>query len=302
MFNPRDEGAWYNAEAVNTKFGVTPGQVVDVLALMGDSIDNIKGVPGIGEKGARELISTHGSLDALLETPKSSPQEARAGRPTPTRPRQPCAASLRTDVPLPSVDCRARLSGPNRQMLRAVLALGFRSLVTEFAPTADTVDADYKVINTEEGLASLVAELQSAGRFALSVIGDCPGAMRAALVGIAFSTAARRAWYLPIGHTALDEPSAISGLSALAALKEVLENPSIAKIGHDLKFDLMMLSHEGIGEGSELDTRGRALSTRHDSTNTTEESHEYRGQARRGRNLRHGPKAIALPIGRMPPC
>ena len=66
VFNPRDEGAWYDAEGVKEKFGVAPEQVVDVLALMGDSIDNIKGVPGIGEKGARELIATHGSLDALL--------------------------------------------------------------------------------------------------------------------------------------------------------------------------------------------------------------------------------------------
>src|SRR5688572_14623025 len=56
VYNPRDEGTWYDAEGVVTKFGVRPDQVVDVLALMGDSIDNIKGVPGIGEKGARELI------------------------------------------------------------------------------------------------------------------------------------------------------------------------------------------------------------------------------------------------------
>ena len=67
VFNPRDEGTWYDAAGVVEKFGVRPDQVVDVLALMGDSVDNIKGVPGIGEKGARELISTHGTLDALLE-------------------------------------------------------------------------------------------------------------------------------------------------------------------------------------------------------------------------------------------
>src|SRR5213592_3020603 len=66
VFNPRDEGIWYDADGVKDKFGVAPGQVVDVLALMGDTIDNIKGVPGIGEKGARELISKYGSLDALL--------------------------------------------------------------------------------------------------------------------------------------------------------------------------------------------------------------------------------------------
>src|SRR5712691_8703957 len=57
VFNPRDEGTWYDADGVKEKFGVAPEQVVDVLALMGDAIDNIKGVPGIGDKGARELIS-----------------------------------------------------------------------------------------------------------------------------------------------------------------------------------------------------------------------------------------------------
>src|SRR5579864_1725496 len=67
VFNPREEGTWYDAAGVKEKFGVAPDQVVDVLALMGDSIDNVKGVPGIGDKGARELISTYGSLDALLE-------------------------------------------------------------------------------------------------------------------------------------------------------------------------------------------------------------------------------------------
>src|ERR687890_1650743 len=67
VYNPRDEGTWFDADGVKEKFGVAPPQVVDVLALMGDSIDNIKGVPGIGEKGARDLISTYGTLDSLLE-------------------------------------------------------------------------------------------------------------------------------------------------------------------------------------------------------------------------------------------
>src|SRR5919106_1606952 len=67
VYNPRDEGTWYDAAAVKEKFGVMPEQVVDVMALMGDSIDNIKGVPGIGEKGARDLIARYGTLDGLLE-------------------------------------------------------------------------------------------------------------------------------------------------------------------------------------------------------------------------------------------
>src|SRR5437762_4844330 len=67
VFNPREEGAWYDEAGVKEKFGVSPDQVVDVLALMGDTIDNVRGVPGIGEKGARDLIASYGTLDALLE-------------------------------------------------------------------------------------------------------------------------------------------------------------------------------------------------------------------------------------------
>jgi DNA polymerase-1 len=67
VYNPKDEGTWFDADGVKEKFGVTPEQVVDVLALMGDSIDNIKGVPGIGEKGARDLIAAYQTLDNLLE-------------------------------------------------------------------------------------------------------------------------------------------------------------------------------------------------------------------------------------------
>ena len=259
VFNPRDEGVWYNAEGVKTKFGVAPEQVVDVLALMGDSIDNIKGVPGIGEKGARDLISTHGSLDALLANAPSLAGKKRELLTTHADSARESRVLLRirTDVPLPPVDMSSfDYRGPDRQKCFELFsALGFRSLVTEYAPTADTVDTDYAVISTEDGLASLIAELTRAGRFAMSVIGDCPGGMRAALVGVAFSTGARRARYLPIGHTALDEPSALDPRAALSALKGILENPSIAKIGHDLKFDLMMLSHQGIAlQGLEFDT------------------------------------------------
>jgi DNA polymerase-1 len=248
VFNPRDEGAWYDAEAVKTKFGVTPAQVVDVLALMGDSIDNIKGVPGIGEKGARELISTHGSLDALLQAAPSLSGKKRELLTTHADSARESRVLLRirTDVPLPPVDVGGfDYRGPDRQKCFELFsALGFRSLVTEFAPTADTVDTDYALVTTEEGLAALILELESAGRFALSVIGDCPGGMRSAFVGMAFSTGARRARYLPIGHTALDEPSSLNPKAALASLKGVLENPSIAGIVlAGLEFDTMLASY-----------------------------------------------------------
>ena len=75
VFNPRDEGTWYDAAGVVEKFGVPPDKVIDVLALMGDAVDNVKGVPGIGDKGARDLIAQFGSLDALLDGAASVPQK-----------------------------------------------------------------------------------------------------------------------------------------------------------------------------------------------------------------------------------
>jgi DNA polymerase I len=260
VFNPRDEGTWYDPAAVKEKFGVTPAQVVDVLALMGDSIDNIKGVPGIGEKGARDLIASHGSLDLLLEHAPSLPQkkyrealqthadDARHSR---------VLLQIRTDVPLPGIeDYSFEYKGVNRQKCYELFSsLGFRSLVTEYAPTADTVDADYRVVGSRDDLASLTNALERAGRFAVSVVGDCPGGMRSSMVGLAFSIGPRWARYVPFGHTALDASSEISGKDALPALAPLFENSAIAKVGHDLKFALMMLRHEGIHlAGLEFDT------------------------------------------------
>src|ERR1700682_1660101 len=103
VFNPRDEGTWYDAAGVKEKFGVTPDQVVDALALMGDTIDNVKGVPGIGDKGARELIATYGTLDNLLshaaEIKNKRYREGLLGHADEARQSQ-NLARIRTDVPV----------------------------------------------------------------------------------------------------------------------------------------------------------------------------------------------------------
>src|SRR5687768_3937013 len=304
VYNPKEEGTWFDEEGVREKFGVAPNQVVDVLALMGDSIDNIKGVPGIGEKGARDLIATHGSLDALLENAPSLSGKKRELLTTHADSARESRTLLRirTDVPLPEVDVSCfDYRGPNRQKCYELFStLGFRSLVTEFAPTADTVGAEYSVIATDEALTDLIADLRKAGRFAMRVIGDCPGGMQSSLVGIAFSTSARRARYLPIGHTALDEPSSLNSRDALFALKEVLEDRAIAKVGHDLKFDLMMLSHEGIAlAGLEFDTMlaSYVLDATRSSHTIEEIALEYLGYKALTQDdiCGTGQKAIALP-------
>jgi DNA polymerase I len=262
VYNPRDDGTWFDADGVKEKFGVAPEQVVDVLALMGDSIDNIKGVPGIGEKGARDLIAQYGSLEALLEhaadVPNKRYREGLLGHAADARQSRELAR-IRTDVPVEfSVDA-LRYRGPSRERAFAHFTrMGFRSLVMEFAPTADTITKDYAIVDTTDAVRALANELRAAGRFALRVLPDAPSAMLAGVVGISFSTGPHRARYLPLSAPAagpgdlFGEPEITApapGLSVdqtLAVLRPVLEDPSILKVGHDLKFDAIVLARHGI--------------------------------------------------------
>jgi DNA polymerase-1 len=259
VFNPRDEGAWFDEAGVKEKFGVTPGQVVDVLALMGDSIDNVKGVPGIGEKGARDLISTHGSLDRLLEHAPELPQRKyrdalMAHADDARRSRE--LLRIRTDVPV-TFDLESfRYQGPSRQDCFDLFSeLGFRSLVMEFAPTAASVAKDYALIESIEDLDRILEEARRAGRMAFRLLADSPSAMRAGIVGLAIAVEARRARYLPLGHRGLQAGPSLNRAEVISRLKPVLEDRAIAKVGHDLKFDLILLRRAGIGvDGLSFDT------------------------------------------------
>ena len=209
VYNPKEDGTWFDADGVKEKFGVAPSQVVDVLALMGDSIDNIKGVPGIGEKGARDLIATYGSVEELLahasevsnkryrEGLLSHADDARQSREL---------ARIRTDVPVPFEPDAVRYRGASRERCFELFSrLGFRSLVLEYAPTAETVGKDYATVESLEELRVLAAELQAAGRFGLRVLADSTAAMRGGIVGLSFSTEARRARYVPMAERRPDE-------------------------------------------------------------------------------------------------
>jgi DNA polymerase-1 len=261
VYDPREEGAWFDEPGVVEKFGVRPSQVVDVLALVGDTSDNVAGVPGIGKKGAVELVTQFGSLDALLErSDELKPKQREAlttHRAEALQSRE--LVTIRTDVPV-DVDLESlRYRGASRERCYELFSrLAFRSLVNEYAPTADSVNKDYSLVTTPEELGALVTELRAAGEFALRVIPDQVTAMRAGIVGIAFSTADRRARYVPLGHVADDggnggdllssasAPTQIDADVVLATLKPVLEDASLRKVGHDLKFDMLVLARHGI--------------------------------------------------------
>ena len=262
VFNPKEEGTWYDAPGVKDKFGVAPEQVVDVLALMGDTIDNIKGVPGIGEKGAHELIATYGSLENLLANASKVShkryREGLLGHADDARQSRELAR-IRTDVPVAFDAAAVRYRGGSREeSFKIFNELAFRSLAAEYAPTASTIAKAYRTVTTSEGLVELADRLRAAGHFAFRVIPDRPSAMRAGIVGLAFSTAPRDADYVPVARPAAGadfdllgdahEPRAplLPLAAVLDALGPVLADETIGKSGHDLKFDVIMLARHGI--------------------------------------------------------
>ena len=270
VYNPKEEGTWFDAAAVKEKFGVAPGQVVDVLALMGDSIDNIKGVPGIGEKGARDLIATYGTLDNLLanaaQISNKRQREGLLNHADDARQSKELAR-IHVDCPVEFDAESMRYRGSSRQRCFELFSkLGFRTLVMEFAPTADTVGKDYALVETMEAVSALAADLRAAGRFAVRVLPDLPSAMRASIVGVSFSIAAHQARYVPLGGggAGLGLAGGLAGFgpeegldrrAVLDVLRPVLEDPAIRKVGHDLKFDAIVLERHGVAlRGLETDT------------------------------------------------
>ena len=259
VFNPRDEGTWYDAAAVQEKFGVVPEQVVDVLALMGDTIDNIKGVPGIGEKGARDLIQQYGSIENLLahaaEVKNKRSREGLIAHADAARESKELAR-IRTDVPVDFEPEALRFRGGSRERCFQIFnELAFRTIVAEYAPTADTIAKRYRIVNTADGVRDLADRRRAAGHVALNVLPDHPSAMRASIAGLAFSTSARDADYVPIGHRTLGETENLALGVALDTLRPILEDETIRKIGHDLKFDTILLGRHGVAlRGLDMDT------------------------------------------------
>jgi len=259
VYDPREDGAWFDSDGVVEKFGVRPEQVTDVLALVGDTSDNVAGVPGIGKKGAVDLVTQFGGLDAMLERlgelkPKQR-ETLSTHREDALRSRE--LVTIRTDVPL-DIDFESlRYRGASRERCYELFTrLAFRTLVNDYAPTADTIQKDYRLVPTLTELDALIEDLRRAGEFAFRIIPDSPSAMRARIVGIAFSTRDRDARYVPLGHQNADTnddllasaaaPTQVDARAALDRLRTIFEDEAVRKVGHDVKFEMIVLAGHAI--------------------------------------------------------
>ena len=242
-------------EEVKEKFGVEPGRVIEVLGLMGDSSDNVPGVPGVGPKTAIGLIVEHGSIAGLYDnldsiTRKKLKENLEAHREDAFLSRELVTIDTGMKLECKFEDMKAR--EPDSEKLRALFEeLEFSSFLAnlpEGGADVETVETDvsYESVLTEKQLDHMLAELESAGEFAVDLETTGLRPVQAKIVGLSFSIKPNEGWYLPVGHRYDGAPEQLDKAFVLNKLKPLLEHPDCKKTGHNIKYDQIVFENEGV--------------------------------------------------------
>lgn len=253
VYNTHAGGEIYGEEEVMERFGVGPGQIVDLMALMGDSSDNIPGIPGIGEKTAIELMQEFGSLDEVLNNTNKMKSESRRKRIDQSREMAILSkelATIKMDVPIELDFDGLVVKSPDREaLLELFTELEFRNLSKDLAPKR-RCEGVYKLVNSEKDFREMLRALKEKERFAFDFETTHYDPMLAEPIGISFCWDEGKAFYVPFN--ALTD---MSVSDVLKALKPVFEDEKIKKIGQNIKYDMLILQNKGIVvQGVEFDT------------------------------------------------
>ena len=259
---------------VEARWGVRPEKFVDIQALMGDSSDNIPGVPGIGEKTAVALINEFENLENVLASadkikrPKQrqsledNADLARLSREL---------ATLKCDIPVEEDIEGYRLGDADIEAAQKLFVeeLEFKSIMEQLpgykgaaveeaaspagaTPLEEALARDYQIVRTKKDLTRMIRELKKAGRFAFDLETTSLNARAAEIVGLSFSAKAGRAFYIPVGHTALDAGKQLPLQETLESLRGLLEGDGCQKIAQNLKYDMTVLSRAGVRVGAPI--------------------------------------------------
>ena len=291
-------------EGVIEKFGIPPELIIDYLALLGDKSDNIPGVPGVGEKTALGLLQGIGGLDAIYaRLDEISVLEFRGAKKMAPKLEEHRdlaylsyqLATIKTDVEMPLNISQLHNSPADEQGLAALFAdMEFKTWVAEsdksnrprgveldssaqVKPALPEVEIipvdivkDYETVLTEDQLSAWVERIKAADLVAVDTETTSLNYMVADLVGISIAVDAGQAAYIPFGHDYLGVPEQLSRDRVIAHLKPLLENPSIKKVGQNIKYDMSIFAQHGIAlKGIEFDTMLESyvfdsVATRHD--------------------------------------
>ncbi|AZD82949.1 DNA polymerase I [Pseudomonas chlororaphis subsp. aureofaciens] len=292
-------GSSMDVEGVKEKFGVAPEQIIDYLALMGDSSDNIPGVPGIGPKTASGLlVGVNGGLNELyaqLDIVPSLPIRGAKTLPAKLEEHKEMAflsyqlATIKVDVPLDIGLDDLHLGEPDRdKLLELYSLLEFKSWLDELQrdakrlelsvaasePVADlltqveievpvVVEAQYETILDQARFDIWLEKLKNAKLFAFDTETTGIDAQQAQLVGLSFAVQANEAAYIPLTHSYIDVPEQLDRDTVLRALKPIFEDPNKLKVGQHAKFDMNILANCAIGgdQANGITVRGVAFDT-----------------------------------------
>ncbi|MEL0167250.1 MAG: DNA polymerase I [Pseudomonadaceae bacterium] len=293
-------------QGVHDKFGIGPELIIDYLALMGDKVDNIPGVPGVGEKTALGLLTGVGggldviysSLDKVPELPirgaKKLPEKLEEHKEMAYLSYQ--LATIKLDVEL-EVKVDALMPGETDRdaLIELYREMEFKTWLDDLLreakadPGAETSsDADeavekrYEIITEQADFERWLDKLKNANLFAFDTETTSIDAQRAELVGVSLAVEANEAAYIPVAHSYMGVPDQLDRNAVLAALKPFLEDPTKAKVAQHAKYDINVLAHYGIAvQGVAFDTMLEsyvldATATRHDMDSL---SLKYLGQS-----------------------
>jgi len=271
VFYPRPRGNFSDADlfdidAVIAKYSIKPENVDDFKALKGDPSDNIKGVPGIGERTAVKLIQQFGSLEQIYQhidevSPAKVQKLLREHKAEADQSKTLATIVTDTPVKLNLEECQAT-NFDRAKVVELLRELEFSSLLHKLPEAVSSqatmelqavqetqsppVKRDYHLVNTAPALDALTKRLSKAKTFAFDTETDGLNPMTATLVGISLSSADSEAYYIPVGHTVLSTTPQLSLTEVVSALKLVFEDSNKPKIAHNGKFDMTALAENGI--------------------------------------------------------
>ena len=252
----------YDVAAVRERYGgLGPEAVADLKALTGDTSDNIPGVPGVGNKTAIRLLTEYGSVEGVLDhvdeiAAKRTRENLRENREQALRGK--FLTTIARDVPI-ELDLEAAKfwEYDRARVVEVISELEFFSIVRRVpdprAPSGPVQaqmpfgdagrETSYTVVDTQDGLDSLVAELDSPTGFGFAAVADGDNPTTAELVGLSFSNAPDAGWYVPLGH---EEGTQLAPEAVLSALKPVLESEAIPKAAHNANYSMTLLARNGV--------------------------------------------------------
>lgn len=249
---------------VKEKFGVNPDQIVDYLTLTGDSIDNIPGVTKCGPKTAAKWLNEYGTLDNVLDNADKITgkigeylRESIAHLPLSKR-----LVTIKKDLELPLTIEQLKVQPPNNEeLIKLIEELEFKNWLKELQNGTTTTESvrerppavSLDLITKKEQLDKLINELQSASFLGLQIKTTSPEPMKAKIVGISLATTTKNSIYIPLAHK--DGTEQLAPEMVLSALKPILENPNIKKVGPNLKYIYCVFkNHELQLQGLSFDT------------------------------------------------